>query len=522
MSEWPSRPVTIFHERALPEKGTLAGYAALIERYGLKLPLPARLAAIAERYHPLSTDEWLLLTPRHRPEPTLSGQLSFALKWEGVQLPVLAQLVRAVPSAEFVDLICSSPTGTFARRIWFLFEWITGEKLPIPDPGRVKLTPVVDPDQQFALGTGQSSPRHKVLNNLPGTPAFCPMVNRTPLLVAQSAKALDQRARIAIGRIRPDLVARAAAFLLLNDSKSSFAIEGERPSGTRTARWGQAIAQAGNRQLSLAELDRLQRIVIGDDRFVQLGLRAEGGFVGVHDRLTNEPIPDHVSARPEDLEGLVGGLIGYDERTLAGQLDPVVAAAALAFGFVYIHPYEDGNGRLHRWLIHHALAAAHYNPPGLVFPISAVILRRLDEYKGVLESYSRPLLPFIDWRATPKGNVEVRNDTADFYRYFDATAHAEFLYSCVEQTIQQDLPEEVAFLEAFERFSDGVQEIVDMPASRIELLRKFLEQGQGRISQRAREREFAALTAAEAQRIERLYDAAFAPPADPGDPAPSL
>ncbi|HYJ83065.1 MAG TPA: cell filamentation protein Fic, partial [Allosphingosinicella sp.] len=127
-----------------------------------------------------------------------------------------------------------------------------------------------------------------------------------------------------------------------------------------------------------------------------------------------------------------------------------------------------------------------------------------------------------DWRATPKGNVEVRNDTADFYRYFDATAHAEFLYSCVEQTIQQDLPEEVAFLEAFERFSDGVQEIVDMPASRIELLRKFLEQGQGRISQRAREREFAALTAAEAQRIERLYDAAFAPPADPGDPAPSL
>src|SRR3546814_9826198 len=66
--------------------------------------------------------------------------------------------------------------------------------------------------------------------------------------------------------MRADLVARAAAFLLLNDSKSSFAIEGEKPSGTRAARWGQAIAEAGSRPLSLAEFDRLQRIVIGDQR----------------------------------------------------------------------------------------------------------------------------------------------------------------------------------------------------------------------------------------------------------------
>ncbi|HEX9965611.1 MAG TPA: Fic family protein [Allosphingosinicella sp.] len=505
--------MTNFRGRALPEKAGVAGYAALIERYGLELPLPTRLAAIAERHHPTSTIDWLLLTPRHRPEPTLSDQLSFALKWEGVQLLVLARLFKAVSSEELVAVVRASPTGTFARRIWFLFEWLTGEELPIADPGRVKLVPVVDPQQQFALATGQPSRRHKVLNNLPGTPAFCPMVSRTSALAAQSAKALDQRARAAIGRIRPDLVARAAAFLLLNDSKSSFAIEGEKPSGTRTARWGQAIAQAGTRHLSLGELDRLQRIVIGDDRFVRLGLRVEGGFVGVHDRINNHPIPDHVSARAEDLEALISGLVAFDERTLAGQLDPVVAAAALAFGFVYIHPYEDGNGRLHRWLIHHALAAARYNPPGLVFPISAVILRRLNEYKAVLESYSRPLLPHIHWRPTTTGNVEVLDDTADFYRYFDATAHADFLYSCVEQTIEQDLPSEVAFLEAFERFSDGVQQIVDMPATRIELLRKFLEQGRGRLSQRAREREFAALTAAETQRIEQLYGEAFAPEA---------
>jgi len=39
-------------------------------------------------------------------------------------------------------------------------------------------------------------------------------------------------------------------------------------------------AEAGRRPIDSAELDRLQRIVIGDACFVKLGLRAEGGFCG--------------------------------------------------------------------------------------------------------------------------------------------------------------------------------------------------------------------------------------------------
>ena len=60
---------------------------------------------------------------------------------------------------------------------------------------------------------------------------------------------------------------------------------------------GQAIGQAGLRPLTEAALVRLQSIVIADTRFVKMGLRTEGGFIGTHDRDSGTPLPDHISAR---------------------------------------------------------------------------------------------------------------------------------------------------------------------------------------------------------------------------------
>jgi hypothetical protein len=509
MDDWPQQSVNHFHGRTLPEPAVPAGYAALIERFDLAVPLPPRLTAIADRHHPTSNASWQLLTPRHRPPNTLEGQLVFGVKWEGLDLGVLATLFRAVAPTDIAAIVRATPTGAFARRIWFLYEWLTGRELDVPDPGKVRAVSVVDPTQQVGLQQGRPSPRHKVIDNLPGTRGFCPMIRWTPTLHAAVAKGLNARARDIVGRTRKDLIARAAAFLLLSDSKSSFAIEGERPSSARAARWARAIGEAGGHPITIDELERLQRLVIGDTRFVTLGLREDGGFVGTHDRDSQEPIPDHISAKPRDLRDLLASIMEYDGRAIAGGVDPVAAAAAIAFGFVYVHPFVDGNGRLHRWLIHHVLATAGYNPPGVVFPISAAILRRIDEYRSVLESYSAALLPLIEWRATHDGNVDVLNDTADYYRYFDATAHAEFLYACLEQTVEQDLPEEVRFLEAFDTFSAAIKEIVEMPDRDIERLRRFLAQGAGRLSGRAREHEFRALTSDEITRVETLYRELF-------------
>lgn len=70
---------------------------------------------------------------------------------------------------------------------------------------------------------------------------------------------------------------------------------------------------------------------------------------------------------------LMRGLLAYDQRAWHGALDPVVGAAVEAFGVIYVHPFEDGNGRIHRWLLHHVLATGGCAPPIVVFPVRAAI-----------------------------------------------------------------------------------------------------------------------------------------------------
>ncbi len=499
-----SGPVLVFQERRLPEKATPVGYSALIDACELAVPLPRTLSAIGERHRMIEQDGWRILTPRHAPQPNLEGHLTFALKYEGLDLVVLKRLFGAVGSDKIEALVRAKPTGSYARRIWFLYEWLTGKRLGLPDAEAGRYVSALDPDRQWAAENRNSS-RHRVRDNLPGTPEFCPLVFRTEALEQFAALNLPQRAREIVANVPRDLLARTAAFLLLKDSRSSYAIEGEAPPQDRIQRWGRAIGEAGRRSLDLEELLRLQKIVIGDTRFVKLGLRQEGGFVGEHDRDTRMPLPDHISARPDDLASLAMGMIAFDHGP-AEALDPVIAAAILAFGFVYVHPFEDGNGRIHRYLIHHALARRGFNPPGVVFPVSAAILERIDDYGRVLEDYSRRLLPLIEWEPTENGNVHVLNDTADFYRFFDATPHAEYLYGCVQKTIEEDLPNETEFLRRYDLFRTGVTSMIDMPDRTVDLLFRFLHQNSGRLSNRAREHEFRSLTNSEAGQIEALYD----------------
>lgn len=499
-------PIGLICGEAPPPGTQPVGYAAIIAAFHLNIPPPDELIAIGERHTYRREGRWRILTPRYQPAETITAHIEFALRHQGVDLAVLNALFQTLDPEEIEEWVRKEPTGQYARRTWFLYEWLLGRRLNLADAGRAPYATVLDPKQQYAI-TGETVTRHRVRNNLPGTPDFCPLVRRTETLDALLTDDLANEARVVVQRTAPDLMARAAAFLLLQDSKASYVIEGERPPQDRIQRWGQAIGEAGQAPLTDEQLLRLQRIVIGDARFTHMGWRNEGGFVGGRDRDTNAPLPDHISARADNINSLITGLIAYADRSEVADsaLNPVIGAAAVAFGFVFIHPFEDGNGRIHRWLVHHVLGRRGFNPPGVVFPVSSVFLERLENYKAVLEHFSRPRLALTQWETTPQLNVRVLNETRDLFRFFDATRQAEFLAQCVVRTIRTMLPQEVEYLRRYDQAKARIGAFVELPDATFDLMIGFLRQNAGRFSKRAREREFKQLTDDEVHAIEGIY-----------------
>lgn len=500
-----------------PYPGHTVGYAAIIQKFFLEIPYPNILTMVAEKNQSLKNEQWKVFPLSYLPEENskltlinaLYNHLVFSLKYEGVNLLVYSKLSKLLSEEELLELVSIEPTGQYSRRIWFLIEWIAGKQIKDKsDLTKKSYVPLVDEKLQYAVA-GIKSPRHLVVNNLPGSNKFCPLISKSKKIESHIQKNYLNVNKNKLSVFGKEILQRASAFLLLQDSKASFTIEGESPKSKRAARWGNAIGQAGLHELTKAELVRLQDLVIENSRFIQMGFRDHGGFVGEHDRITGEPIPNHISAKHEDLDELINGLIETNEILIKEDFDAVLAATIIAFGFVFIHPFEDGNGRIHRYLIHHILAKKKFLDQGLIFPVSASILDHITDYRLVLESYSKPLLEFIEWEESSNHNVNVINQTKDFYRFFDATKQAEFLFDCVEDTVENIIPKEVKYLSNYDEFKRYLEEKFDMPDKLIALLVRFLEQNNGLISKRVKDKELSTLALHEIEDIEVEFKSIF-------------
>ena len=502
-------PITIFQEKIIPGGTRLAGWAALI--HALALPGPVRRPSCVSEQHVSGSHReegaWTVFDKRYWPGDTLADHLAFALRREALDLLLLKRVFEAVPRTEVEAIVRAAPTGIPARRAWYLYEILTGRTLGVDDAPSTAAIDLLDSKAYFT-GKPRLSKRHRVRDNLLGTGRFCPVIRRTRALTEFLALDLSTKARETVGRTGPHLVARAASFMLLADSQASFEIEGERPPRNRLERWGRAVLEAGKNRLTLEEMVRLQRVLIEDTRFVRAGLRPDGVFLGQRDH-HGDPLPEFIGARPQDLDDLMGGLLEANRRMRDDGVDPVLKAAATAFGFVYVHPFQDGNGRMHRCLIHHVLAERKFTPPGMVFPVSSVMLDRVDDYRTTLQAHSGPLMAFIEWRATADRNVEVLNQTVDLYRYFDCTEEAEFLYACVSRTVEHDLPCEIDYLRRHDEATRRIMDAVEMPDRVADNLVMFIRQNNGTLSRKRREGEFQKLRDDEVALLEAIVNDAF-------------
>lgn len=490
----------------------LAGYAALIAHYGLDVvPNWHRSLVPVSGIHRINSSAGVIeemYPPKYWPGDTLGDHLEFALKYDGTNLSILASLFQMAVEEDLLDYLRSKPTGKYARRLWLLYETLTGKTLPLDDLKRGSYVDLLDPDEYYVTSRASRIRRQRVNDNLLGDSRFCPVVRRTETLTEFEKADLPERCRQVVAGYSPELLKRALRYLYTKETKSSFEIEQIKPGSTRTERFVALLQLAEQEDFcTKTSLIELQNRIV-DARFRDSDYRSSQNYIGETVAWQNEKI-HFVCPKPEDLADLMDGLTAAHERMNLGGVCAVIQAAAIAYGFVFLHPFEDGNGRIHRFLIHNILARRRFTPEGVMFPISASMLKNPGDYDASLEAFSRQLMPLVEYSLDQDGRMTVHNDTAICYRYIDMTAQAEALFRCIDQTIETELTNELAFLANYGKTKEAIQEIVDMPDRQIDLFMRFCLQNNGRLSARKRSSHFDYLSDEEIAHIELAVESAF-------------
>jgi len=392
----------------------LAGYAALVERYGLEIiPNWHKSFVAVTGTHQIYSSSGLIeevYPSKYWPGDTLGGHLEFALKYDGTNLAILTTLFQKITEKDFLEYVGSIPTGKYARRLWFLYEFLTGKTLPLDDVKQGNYVDLLDPFKYYTVTPVRRVRRQRINDNLLGDSRFCPMVRRTDVLSDFEAADLPNLCRQVVASYPPELLKRALGYLYTKETKSSFEIEHIKPTSTRTERFLVLLQLAEQEDFcEKTQLIELQNRIV-DPRFRDSDYRLSQNYVGETVAWQKEKI-HFVCPKPEDLINLMEGLIVAHKRMNTGNVSTVIHAAVIAYGFVFLHPFEDGNGRIHRFLIHNILARQGFTPEGVMFPVSASMLKNPAGYDGSLEAFSRQIMPLVEYSLDEEGLMIVHNDT---------------------------------------------------------------------------------------------------------------
>ena len=489
-----------------------AGYGALIERYDLDvIPNWHKSVVTISGTHRISSRAGVIeevYPPKYWPGDTLGDHLEFALKYDGTNLAILSILFQKSGEQDILEYVRSRPTGKYARRLWFFYEFLTGKALPLDNLKLGNYIDLLEADEYYTVTPVRRVRRQRVNDNLLGDNRFCPTVRRTDKLHNFEFADLPGRCRQVVDGYSPEILKRALAYLYTKETKSSFEIEDIKPASTRTERFV-VLLQAAEQEdfCRKTQLLEIQNQIV-DARFRDSDYRSSQNYIGETVVFRQERI-HFVCPKPEDLVELMDGLTASQKRMNTGGVSAVIQASVIAYGFVFLHPFEDGNGRIHRFLIHNILARRGFTPRRVMFPISASMLKNPADYDASLEAFSRHLMPLVEYSLDKDGRMTVYNDTSIWYRYIDMTPQAEALFRFIDQTIDTELAGELAFLANYDKTRKTIQEIVDMPDRQIDLFIRFCLQNNGRLSARKRASYFDFLSEGEIASLELVVQSVY-------------
>lgn len=436
-----------------------------------------------------------------RPNGDIIANLQFHLRHEVPHFEFLVRLFTQLGPDPLQGWINREPTGQYARRAAFLYEWLTGEQLQVPERLGGNYVDLLNSNLMLTASSDRvvKVPRWRVNDNLPGSRFFCPVIVKTEAVNAAAGLDVAYHLNQLATEFGEDLLLRAATWMTLRESKASFAIEGEADNSTRIQRFADVMARRtgqGEQPFTDSTLADIQQEILGTmTTLTRLGIRRSPVFVGEIVRF--QEVVHYVAPPEEDLEPMLHGVRVFLERT-EGQ-SPVMRSAVAAFAFVYIHPLADGNGRVHRFLINDILRRDGAIPDPVILPISSIITDDPGErraYNRVLDLISKPLMQqvreHITFTATrtayPDGVVSnflflAPDQARPLWRYPDLSAHVIFTSNLISRTITEQMRAESRYLRCHIRARQAIKEIVEMPDHQADRLLRSIEQNQGKLSQ---------------------------------------
>ncbi len=464
------------------------GYQFLIERYNLTVPILYKKSYVssASRW---SREVFTDGVEEYFPEsfakvgPSWREQLLFALKNEGVTLSVMNALFRVIPEGEVTEFVREESTEKYRRLIWFFYEFLTGRELPIPPIRKGRYLHALNPEAYFTAIPSPNRPeirirKMRVINNLIGNRRFCPVIRRTEKIKEFQKTDLQSKIHDIQTSYPAEMIYSATRYLCVKETKSSFAIERLTPDQKRMSRFVDVLHHPTGRVLTKETLIQLQNDIV-DKEFADHDYRKTQVYVGQSLSLMEERV-HYIAPKPEDLDELMEAYLEMANDLVRTLSDPVLIAAVISFAFVFIHPFDDGNGRLHRYLLHKVLTRLCFMPEGMVFPFSVQFFKRPAEYDRMLESFSFRIMPKIDYDLDSRtGVMVVKNETADFYRFMNMTELAELFYPMVMRAIEDDFESELKYLCDLGEAYQEMKEVAPIPEEKLRLFVTFVRQNNG-------------------------------------------
>lgn len=482
----------------------LAGFAALEHQLCLMPVQPlTSTCRIGGARRTLEKDGFRVETfpAAYAPENGIRGHFEFGLKYDDLNLEWLSRLFASMAPQWIEDWVDAQPTSVYARRTAFLYEWFTGQRLAAPDTAASSYENAIDPLRYLTSTVPIKVKRWKIIDNLPGTRHFCPLVRLTPEIRQSTQFDLQGELAALDRKFGADLLMRSAAWLTFNESRATFTIEHESDRADDIQRFASAMALHCGRietPLSDQSLAVLQTEVLGS-RALRTGLRKSPVFVGsaAHHDAT---VVRYIAPNHESVASLLEGLRAFDERTrphTPATMLSIIRAGALAFGFVYLHPLSDGNGRVHRLLVNDTLIRDGLVPPGVILPISSTIIRsstNRGDYERTLDLISSRQIRkyathyrFGQERVCDDGVVtdfefDAYGDAAHLWRYLDLTAHCAYMGRIIRATVVDNMTDEATFLARHDEARRRLKRTFEMPDRDADAIIRSLRQNNGAVS----------------------------------------